>query len=216
MSVDDVKHCARIGILQLRQNKGKTFVVDVPLATYEDTSQIDNEVAELLGHSAKVQKQIPKKIFPKPKAKASSVKTVSGKVKNNIQNAVGGLKKNTESVQKTTSPAAAVESDDESDLPRVPERKSNIASGDIKQLVEQMLKKAQQAKNNAGKINPELSVKENKQDALKVSALPQITKQASAPKPAPTSNADQNKPYIDMIVNIINKQLDDVEKKIKK
>ncbi len=45
----DVKKCSEIGIVQLRRHKGKTFVVDMPVCSYENTDQIDTEVAELLG-----------------------------------------------------------------------------------------------------------------------------------------------------------------------
>jgi hypothetical protein len=45
----DVRKCAEIGILQLRCHKGKTFVVDMPVCSLENTDQIDTEVAELLG-----------------------------------------------------------------------------------------------------------------------------------------------------------------------
>ncbi len=45
----DVRKCAEIGILQLRSHKGKTFVVDMPVCSYDNNDQIDAEVEELLG-----------------------------------------------------------------------------------------------------------------------------------------------------------------------
>ena len=65
ITVQDVTNCSEIGIIHLRRHKGKTFVVDMPVCSYENNDQIDTEVGELLGlikssrQAASLQEQTP-------------------------------------------------------------------------------------------------------------------------------------------------------------
>ncbi len=53
ITVDEVEYCGKIGILQLRRKNGNSYVVDIPpLCSYEVTSEIDTEIAELIGAPA--------------------------------------------------------------------------------------------------------------------------------------------------------------------
>ncbi|MFA5424558.1 MAG: hypothetical protein WC374_11960 [Phycisphaerae bacterium] len=45
----DVHRCCEIGILQLRRHKDKTFVVDMPVCSFDNSDDIDAEVATMLG-----------------------------------------------------------------------------------------------------------------------------------------------------------------------
>ncbi|MFA5240401.1 MAG: hypothetical protein WC476_11940 [Phycisphaerae bacterium] len=45
----DVHRCCEIGILQLRRHKDKTFVVDMPISSFDSSDDIDAEVARMLG-----------------------------------------------------------------------------------------------------------------------------------------------------------------------
>jgi len=49
ISVDDIEQCSNIGAIQLRKHKGKTYVLDMPVCSYDNSDKIDNEVAELIG-----------------------------------------------------------------------------------------------------------------------------------------------------------------------
>lgn len=50
-TVEEIKKCGKIGIVQLRKHNGKTYVVDIPYCCYEANAAADAEVAELIGNS---------------------------------------------------------------------------------------------------------------------------------------------------------------------
>jgi len=49
ITLEEVQHCSKIGLLQLRRKNGKTYVVDIPICLYDITPEIDNEIAKLIG-----------------------------------------------------------------------------------------------------------------------------------------------------------------------
>lgn len=151
ISVNQVRQCCQIGILQLRKNKDKTYVVDTPVCSYDNTNKIDAEVAELIG-----------------------------------------LKKASTQKNPANQPCQSAKFNETHHLQAHVGKKNNIGHGDIKQLVEKMLKKAENIKNT----HPKPAENHPFEDKNK--------------KTAPQSH--QNKPYLQQVIRAMHAQLDDIEK----
>ncbi|MBN1796557.1 MAG: hypothetical protein JW804_07785 [Sedimentisphaerales bacterium] len=154
ITIADVEKCSEIGILQLRKNRGKIYVVDIPVSSYENTTEIDNEVAELL------------RIKKPARRQSTQHKTIIPENKNQTQI-------------------------DQYDLPDLPQKKSNIKPGEIKKLVDDMLRHAESIKahtNNSAKTDNH--------------------EQNQTPAP------EQSNPYIEHVVRTMHTQLNDIEKRV--
>lgn len=51
-TVEEIEKCSNIGIVQLRKHKGRTYVVDIPVYSYDATAETDAEVAGLISSAA--------------------------------------------------------------------------------------------------------------------------------------------------------------------
>ena len=76
ISVEEAEQCAKIGIIQLRKHRGQTYVIDLPVCSYEATAEIDAEVAELINktnenHTEKItERKAPNTTINKPRRSA--------------------------------------------------------------------------------------------------------------------------------------------------
>lgn len=61
-----VEECGKLGVLQIRRFRGKTFVVDVPLSPYTDLSEAANELTQPLDEAAHAKKiaELAQKLAP--------------------------------------------------------------------------------------------------------------------------------------------------------
>jgi len=142
----DVRKCAEIGILQLRSHKGKTFVVDIPVLSYDNNDQIDAEVEELLGLIRQAN-QISKQL----QAVSASAKPITAK---QTSKAVSPVKKPGakpfQSIRRLLSKICKKSSLDKQDTKAGSEPTvrpcPSIQPGSISQLVQEMLRRAEQIK----------------------------------------------------------------------
>lgn len=71
----DVHRCCEIGILQLRRHKDKTFVVDMPISSFDSSDVLDAEVARMLGITEEKQTNVmPATVKPQPQIKPEEPK----------------------------------------------------------------------------------------------------------------------------------------------
>ncbi len=190
----DVRKCAEIGILQLRSHKGKTFVVDMPVCSLENTDQIDTEVAEMLGLTRHPNQITPQQQTPTPAAAISDTKRISKTfrpVKNLaakiLQNAQQALSK----AQNQTKPSCQSPTQDKS---RSTKPGTRFEPGSISQLVQEMLRRAEQIEQEqkAAQKQPDISITE-----------------------VPQTSQGKSNPMTEELLSIINRQLDQVEQKTK-
>jgi hypothetical protein len=190
ISPQDVRKCAEIGILQLRSHKGKTFVVDIPVCSLENTDQIDTEVAELLGLSRPVnhisQQQHTAFASAKPDSSKQTSKTFS-QVKNSLTKSFRHL------LNKTHNKPPLDKQDTKDDSKSSKRPCPSIPPGSISQLVQEMLRRAEK-------------IKEQDQKA----AARAQTAQPIADEPQ--SSQKQTCQMTQELLTTINRQLDQLEK----
>ncbi len=58
VSRDIVEECGKLGIVQIRKYKGKTFVVDVPLGPYSYTPETTDEPSELINETVETKETL--------------------------------------------------------------------------------------------------------------------------------------------------------------
>jgi hypothetical protein len=189
----DVRKCAEIGILQLRSHKGKTFVVDMPVCSLENTDQIDTEVAELLGLI-----QTPNHITPQqqaaftPAAKSTAKQTT--KNSRPIRNLAAKLIQNAqEALSKTRNKMSLDGQGTRAGLRAASHPCSSIQPGAISQLVQEMLQRAEKIK------------EQDRKEAAQTQKAPPITD-------VQQSSQKQTCQMTQELLTTINRQLDQLER----
>lgn len=197
---NDVTRCSEIGVVQLRRHKGKTYVVDLPFCSYDNTEQIDTEVAELLGliqpHSqaASQQQPLPASATTSTKKQISKTflraKNVTAKLLHNTRQALIKAQSKTKSAhpksQKTKNKM-------QSSAVREPPPIARFEPGSISQLVQEMLNRAEK-------------IKEQDQKAATEAQSAQPIKEVSQ------SSQRQRCQITDQLFETIHRQLDQIER----
>jgi len=153
-----VQQCSQIGIVSIRKYKGKTYVVDNPVINYEEHSQADKEVEELLGmvYSSKPEDDTPvkskQKTSQKKKAYALSPFKAVGSTLLGGAYAIATYLKPKAKDQKPKS-KKLIEDYIKNDQPTPPPiLNQTIEPGSIAQLVREMLDNSEQIKAHAEKV----------------------------------------------------------------
>jgi hypothetical protein len=154
----DVTRCSEIGIIQLRRNRGRTFVVDMPVCSYDNTDEIDAEVAELIGLTrprGPNENERKTKIASQPaaveSASLSPAQHLAAKLVRTVTQALPPLGKKIESHSRNVKGTKATQQQpaSSSDCPPV-----RFEQGSIKQLVQEMLRRAEEIKAQDAKTTP--------------------------------------------------------------
>jgi len=208
----DVKKCSEIGVLQLRLHKGRTYVVDMPVCSYDNTDQIDTEVAQLLGlipprTQASSRQQTPP-ISARPGTTEriskvlSPVRNLAGKLVRNIRQALNKTPNQKESDHQTAYTTNNKGQQSVVRLPRrspprtKPGRPSSVVCfqpGSISQLVQEMLRRAEE-------------VKAQDEKAMGIQAAAPITDTEQAPQ-------RQTCQLTEHLIQTIHSRLDEIERK---
>jgi Fic family protein len=192
ISPQDVRKCAEIGILQLRSHKGKTFVVDMPVCSLENTDQIDTEVAELLGFT-----RPPNHIASQQQTVSASIKPITAKqtsedissVKNPGAKPFQGIRRLFSKTHKSSLNKQDNKAVSQSSARPCP----SIQPGSISQLVQEMLRRAEQIKEQ------DLAATARTQTAQPITDVPQ-------PSQKQTCQMTQE------LLTTMNRQLDQLER----
>jgi hypothetical protein len=205
----DVRRCSEIGIIQLRSHKGKTFVVDMPVCSFDNTDQIDAEVAQLLGLIPPRPQTPPvpaglaatERISNPDKSGLSLIRNLAAKLLRNVRKALNKTPDPKQASRRNTSTTNDKEHPSIVGLPRripicreKPGRPSSepyFQPGAISQLVQEMLQRAEQIK-----IQEQMPA--HKQTA------PPIT---DAQQPS----QNQKSPVMDEVLTAMHRQLDQIE-----
>jgi hypothetical protein len=189
----DVKKCSEIGVVQLRRHKGKTFVVDMPVCSYDNTDQIDTEVAELLGLiQPRFQAASQQQAALTPAAK-SAAKQIS-KTFRPVRNLAAKLLQNAQQALSKTRNKSSLDGRGTRAGSRATNRPCpSIQPGSISQLVQEMLRRAEQTKAQDQKAA-------QKQTDASITEVPQTPQSKSSP-------------MTEELLSTINRQLDQIEQK---
>jgi hypothetical protein len=189
----DVRKCAEIGILQLRSHKGKTFVVDMPVCSLENTDQIDTEVAEMLGlirspNHITSQQQTTSTPAAKSTAKQISktfqpIRNLAAKFLQNAQRALSKTRNKTSIDEQSTRYGSRATS----------HPCPSIQPGSISKLVQEMLQRAEKIK---------------EQDRKEIAQ----TQTAQPTTNVPQTSQKQSCQMTEELLTTINRQLDQLEK----
>jgi hypothetical protein len=190
----DVRRCSEIGVLQLRSHKGKTFVVDMPICSLENTDQIDTEVAELIGFI-----QPPNHIISQqqavltPAAKSDTKRIL--KTFRPVKNLAAKLLQNAQQALSKTRNKSSLDGRGTGAGSRAASRPCQaIQPGSISQLVQEMLRRAEQI--------------EQEQKALQKQPDTSITKLTQ-------TSLGKSSPMTEELLAIMHRQLDQIEQKTK-
>lgn len=191
ISPQDVRKCADIGIVQLRLHKDKTFVVDMPVCSYDNNELIDAEVEEILGLNRYANQTPQQPVSPPPKSDTakkavkspSTVKTPDAKPFQAIRNFFS-KNRNKSSLDKQNTNTASK-----------PDGRScpSIRPGSISQLVQEMLQRAEQIK------------EQDRKEITRTKTAPSITE-------FPQTSKKQSCQMTEELFTTINRQLDQLEK----
>jgi len=68
LSRDIIEDCGKLGIVQIRKHKGKTFVVDLPLTPYSYIPEVTTELTKSNEKTAQAKKiaELVQKLIPEP------------------------------------------------------------------------------------------------------------------------------------------------------
>lgn len=149
----DVKKCSEIGVVQLRRHKGKTYVVDMPVCSYDNTDEVDTEVAELLGliqprtQASSRQQTPPASTRPSTTERISKVlspaRNLAQRLFRNVQQALNKTSNHKESDHEHTH---ITDDKRQQSVVRPPSSGVRFEPGAISQLVQEMLRRAEEIK----------------------------------------------------------------------
>lgn len=132
ISTVEVEHLAKIGLIQLRKHRDKTFVVDTPATSYDHNEQIDREVAELMGITNLPTIDVTEDELPGQ----SPAESLAAK-----------LNESTQQIKQPKNPLPSLSDDQDDSLPPG----SDIKPGHIADMVSMMLQRAEQLQNEQSK-----------------------------------------------------------------
>jgi hypothetical protein len=192
----DVTKCSEIGIIHLRRHKGKTFVVDMPICSYENSEQIDAEVAELLGlikssHQAASLQEQPLTPSKEPVKEKQAPKSPSWTIKLFGKFLQRGRKAPAKAQPQMKPPYE----EQKPNTTQQAQTNQAIEPGSISQLVQEMLTKAEQIKNQE-------QMTDDIQPARPITEMLQISKKKLSK-------------HTEELLQVIHKQLDEMERKNK-
>ncbi len=151
----DVRKCSEIGIVQLRRHKDKTYVVDIPILSYDNDDNIDAEVEELLGLIRPLNRISQQQQTVSASTKPNNAKQTSkafSQVKNSLAKPFQSIRhllskiRNKSSLDKQGTKAGSQPADRPC---------PSIQPGSISQLVQEMLRRAEQIKEQDQKVASE-------------------------------------------------------------
>ncbi|MGD9110583.1 MAG: hypothetical protein PVG93_06540 [Phycisphaerales bacterium] len=173
-TVEEIEKCSNIGIVQLRRHHGKTYVVDIPICSYDVTAETDAEVASLIGKTQDIivepakPETVEHKSQPKP---VTHTKPASPGLFNNLCSSAKNIKTKlfkTEPKQ----PATQIKNDNKTVEPEQTTKKQTVEPGSISTLISKMVERSERIKQH---------LRQNQQQIVQTKTepkdIPQITEQ---------------------------------------
>ncbi len=195
-TIEEIEKCSNIGIVQLRKHNGKTYVVDIPVCSYDATAEADAEVASLIGKTpnATAEPAKPKAVEHKsePKPVIHTKPAAAGLFKN-LRDSAKNIKTKlfkTEPKQ----PAAQIKNDSCPSESEQAAKKQTVKPGSISALVSKMVEKSRMIKQHLKQSSPQQTGQQTT-EAEAEPDIPQMTEQ---------------------LIQSMNSQLDQMENAVKK